>query len=197
MKILAFADVHGNKSAIERLVRKAEDVDLIICAGDISNWQQNLKELFLEFKKSKKLILVIHGNHEEHHNLVNIVKDISFVKVIHKKIYRLGDYVFFGYGGGGFALEDKNLDKMIPDIKKSIKRNDKLIFVTHAPPFNTRLDFLEWVGHVGCNSKRRFIEKLRPELCICGHLHENAKMKDKINETLIINPGADGLILRI
>lgn len=197
MKILVFADTHGNKAAIERLVKKADGVDLIICGGDISNWGVNVEKLLSEFKKLGKLLLIIHGNHEGLDSLIKISKKFDFVRVIHKKLFKLGNYAFFGYGGGGFSLEDKYLDELIPKIKKDLKRNEKLIFITHAPPSDTKLDYLDWVGHVGCNSRRRFIEILKPEICICGHLHENFKKRDKIKDTLLINPGDDGVILRI
>lgn len=197
MKILVFVDTHGNKSAVERLIKKADGVDLVICGGDLSNWGMNLEKLLMEFKKLNKMLLIIHGNHEGIDSLIKASKKFDFVRVIHKKLFKLGNYAFFGYGGGGFSLEDKYLDELIPKIKKDLKKNEKFIFITHAPPADTKLDYLDWTGHVGCNSRRRFIEILKPEICICGHLHENFKKRDKINNTLIINPGDDGVILRI
>ena len=39
MKILAAADLHGNKKYIRNLVKKSKTVDLIIIAGDISSYK--------------------------------------------------------------------------------------------------------------------------------------------------------------
>ena len=78
-------------------------------------------------------------------------------------------------------------------IKDKLK---KWILVTHAPPFNTHLD-LVFDRHVGSKSIRESIEKFNPELNICGHLHENFNIRDKIKSTRIINPGPSGEILKL
>jgi len=109
--------------------------------------------------------------------------------------YKINEYVFFGYGGGGFTLVDKNFEKIIKKFK-TIKKGSKVILITHAPPYDTTLDRLDHMDHLGSKSIKKFIEEVQPVLNICGHLHENAGNIDKIKKTKIINPGT-GAILEV
>ncbi len=189
MKILAFVDTHGNKTAIKRITKLSKKADLIICAGDLTNFGADLNKLLKELNKTNKTLLIIHGNHELPKQFKKTPKNIKF---IHNQLLIINKYAFFGYGGGGFELEDKALEKLIPKIKNKIK-NKILIFVTHQPPYNTKLDLINR-QHTGSKSILKFIKILKPKLNICGHLHENISKKDKINKTFIVNPGYGKLI---
>jgi len=73
------------------------------------------------------------------------------------------------------------------------------IYVTHAPPYNTKLDVLYNGGHAGSRSVRKFIEELSPPLSLHGHIHESHRMtneiEDRIGNTICINPGQTKQIL--
>lgn len=73
-----------------------------------------------------------------------------------------------------------------------------LVLVSHTPPLNTNCDRINGGAHVGSTAVREFIEKTRPVLCLCGHIHE-ARAEDRIGDTLVINPGAlaDGGYVRV
>jgi Icc-related predicted phosphoesterase len=68
------------------------------------------------------------------------------------------------------------------------KGYEHVILVSHNPPLNTRCDALDNGMHVGSAAVRAFIEKARPGLCFCGHIHE-ARAVDRIGPTTILNPG--------
>ncbi|MAG50055.1 hypothetical protein CL621_00245 [archaeon] len=197
MKILAFVDLHGNKLFLNEIIERAkrEKPHLIICAGDLSDWGRNLNSILSKINKIGILTLIIHGNHESEEELTKIIKPLKSIIFLHGSSYKINKYIFFGYGGGGFALEDKKLEKIIKKVK-TIKKRSKIILVTHAPPYNTTLDRLDHMGHLGSKSIRKFIEEVNPVLNICGHLHENTGNVDKIKRTKIINPG-NGAILEV
>jgi Icc-related predicted phosphoesterase len=44
---------------------------------------------------------------------------------------------------------------------------------------------------------RKFVDKIKPILVVCGHLHENFNVTDEIKKTKLINPGKEGKILTI
>ncbi|MAF51144.1 MAG: hypothetical protein CMH64_03560 [Nanoarchaeota archaeon] len=197
MKILAFTDLHDNKKAIKKIIKdaKEENPDILICAGDLSNFGTNFKKLLLEFKKAKTRLLIIPGNHETGDQVKNACKKTKFAISIHKGIYQLGKYLFMGYGEEGFVKEDKEFEHLAKSFKKEIKKDSKVILVTHAPPYKTKLDYLETTkDHHGNNSIRKFINLTKPILSICGHLHENENKIDKIKETIILNPGKGKII---
>lgn len=198
MKILAFTDIHGSFSAfqnIEKLVKK-EDPDLLIDCGDISIFENELEYLVGRIAKLGKPCLIIHGNHEGLLRFEEACKKYKNMIFLHNKIHCIGNYVFFGWGGGGFSLNDRDFDLAAKKHMKNIKKEDKLVLFTHAPPYGTRTD--EMYGeHVGNKSIRRFIEKHKPIIALCGHLHEDNGTRDKIGKTKVINPGPDGKIIVI
>lgn len=198
MKILAFSDTHLHKKCLDLIKENSKKVDFLICAGDISWFSRGLKEVLKDLDTSiDKPIYIIPGNHEEATQLEEICKNFKHVQYVHKKAKRIGDYIFFFWGGGGFAEINKALEFATEKFKEKRNKEDKVIFITHGPPYKTELDFLDWAGHVGCKSQRKFIQEIKPVLHICGHLHENFHKKQLLNKTLIINPGPEGTIIEV
>ncbi len=197
MKLFAFTDTHGNKKIILSLIKKIKisSPDVVICSGDLTNFSIGLQKFLMMFKKTNLPLLIIPGNHETNSDLEKACKKTGFAVNIHKKIYSINNYFFFGFGLGGFAEKNSELEKLIPKIKKAAE-GKILITVTHQPPHKTKLDYLN-SGYSGSKSIRNLIKEVKPKLNICGHLHENENKIDKINSTIIINPGHKGRIIKI
>lgn len=235
MKVLTFVDIHGDMKALKAMEEKAGDADILVCAGDMSVFEQGLDVLLGRLNKLGKTVLMLHGNHEEEGVLKKECEKFKNIVFIHKKTYKKGNIMFVGYGGGGFSLTDdeferfgnriikkikksKNIEgKNIKKIKKSKKSKKKLkkskkekksekdkkekgekhkiILVTHAPPYGTKLDFLN--DYSGNKSIRDFVEKAKPIFVICGHFHEHRGEFDYIGKTEIINPGPYGRIISV
>ncbi len=196
MKLLVFADLHSNLKILEKLVKKIqkEQPDIILCAGDLSSYGKGLPLIVKKLSQLKITTFIIHGNHESEENLNQLCSDnIIF---LHKRTYTIRNYTFFGYGGGGFDPKDPKLESLIPKVKKIAK--EKLIFLTHMPPYNTKLDYLpRYKKRAGSLSSLKFIKETKPILVVCGHLHENFNKHDYIGKTLVINPGPLGQVLEI
>lgn len=193
MKILAFVDVHGNKTALNKIIEKSKNADLLICAGDITNFSQGLNKIINLLSQTNKPLLIIPGNHETASEIKSLKQE--FVIDIHKTLYRIDNYIFFGYGSGGFSLRDIALEKITKEIKHVVK-DKKFILVTHAPPYGTIADTINGQHH-GSVSITKLIYETSPIINICGHLHESANKKSRLNKTLIINPGPYGTIINI
>ena len=200
MKLLAFTDTHGSLLALKRIEQKVrnQNPDLLVCAGDISIFEHGIFGIARRLNKLNKKIIIIHGNHEDDSTFRKLSKLFKNIIFVHKNYHIENDILFLGYGGGGFSIVDKEFEKITIKFKKIIKNNKdkKIILVTHAPPYKTRLDKLIQ-GHSGNKAIRHFIEKNKIDLLICGHLHENFGKEDKINKTKIINPGPFGKIIDI
>jgi len=199
MKILAFSDNHLNEHSIKEIKKKAKKADILICAGDLSWFGSGLKDILKDLNKIKKPLYIIPGNHEEWGgDLRKVCKNYKNITFVHKTWRNIEGFKVFFWGGGGFADRNKELEEKMIKFKNFLKKGDQVIFVTHGPPYNTKLDFLEWAGHVGCKSQRKFDRSIKPILHICGHLHEHMYEKEVLfKKTLIVNPGPEGTILKV
>jgi Icc-related predicted phosphoesterase len=194
MKILLFTDVHADKESLEKILEKSKDCDVMLCCGDISVFGSGLKRTMQTLRKSGKKMFLTHGNHE----MITELKDLCDGKLdifLHKEFVKFEDVTFIAYGGGGFSERDERLDSWIKSLKGKIR--GKTIFFTHAPPYGTKLDKLPYLGYRGSKSVREAIETLEPDLFVSGHFHETFLKKDKIGNTLLINPGPGGTLLEI
>lgn len=198
MKILAFVDMHGSLKALKKVKEQAKKADIIVCAGDISIFSNDLDKLLSEIDKLNKTLLIIHGNHESDEDLTELAKLFKNITNLHKKSFVKGKYLFMGYGGSGFSIVDKDFEKTAMRFEKEIKahKDKKTILVTHAPPYKTKLDNIMGEAY-GNKSIKNFIKKVNLHLVISGHLHENAGKQDRIKNTIIINPGPYGKIISI
>ena len=201
MRILAFTDIHGSKTAFRIIKKKIiyKKPDLLVCAGDISLFEHGFLSIMRKLNKLNRLIIMVHGNHEDEHIFIKYSKLFKNIIFIHKRHFIKDDALFLGYGGGGFSVVDKEFEKIAKTKFKKIiqiNKDKKIILVTHPPPYNTRLDRL-FQGHCGNKSIRKFVEKNHLDLLICGHLHENFGKEDMIAQTKIVNPGPYGKIIDI
>jgi Icc-related predicted phosphoesterase len=199
MKILAFVDLHGNLGALDRIISKAKNCDLLVCAGDLTTFEQNIEYMLYKLDRIKKPILIVPGNHESDSAIRLLGKSFKNTVYLEKTHYENGGYLFVGCSGNGFARKDDDFEEFARKLERTIsnrKESTKLILVVHAPPYRTRLDMI-YKGHNGNASVRKFIEETQPELVVCGHFHENAGKSDMIGKSLVINPGKDGRILEI
>jgi Icc-related predicted phosphoesterase len=76
------------------------------------------------------------------------------------------------------------------DLKKLAALSDpkRTIYVTHTPPFQSRLDRL-WDGEpIGSPAVRDFLAKHGPPLSLHGHVHESPGI-DRRGATISANPG--------
>jgi len=203
MKLLAFVDTHGNMKAIQQIVQKAkkQKVDVLVCAGDVSIFEQNIEKIFKKLNTIKKPILFVPGNHESAERMKKLCKKYKNFVYMNTAFLKLKDYIFLGFEGDGFSMVDPNFREWGKKIKKELttvlkkdKKKYKAILITHAPPYNTTLDNLMG-SKCGNKDIRKFIETTPLYLAISGHIHENAGKTDMIKKTKIVNPGPYGKVI--
>jgi Icc-related predicted phosphoesterase len=194
MRIIAFTDLHGHKKAVEHLAEKIKsyNVELAVCAGDISVFGNYMKDMLAALDKLSVPVLLIHGNHDEEEEIAELVKEHKNIIWLHKEAFEYKNFTFLGFGGGGFSDREPEFPPFA--IKHQKKKN--IVLVTHQPPFATTVDELGDY-YVGNHDFRDFIDKVQPIVAICGHVHENANKHDIIEKTFVINPGPLGRVLEL
>ena len=108
MKLLVFTDIHSDISILERLKKEVKDkkVDLVICTGDFTFFGHGIEIMTKKLSELGADVLLIHGNHEYEDEVEALSKKYRNIHFMHKKVEKIGDFAFIGYGGGGFSVHD-------------------------------------------------------------------------------------------
>jgi hypothetical protein len=189
VRIFAIADPHGNYLKIKGLMEKAGKIDVVLVAGDITNFGPDEKALEL-FELFDVPVLAVPGNCDKP-SILKVIDDSNAIN-LHQKSYTIDDTVFIGSGGSNptpfctpFELQECDLASGIEKMIQTAENNNmKIVLLTHAPPYGI-LDETP-SGHVGCTSFASFIGRV--QLIVCGHIHE-ARGVVKTQSTVVVNPG--------
>jgi Icc-related predicted phosphoesterase len=194
MRILAVTDLHGNFQPIINYLKK-NSVDLIVLAGDITNFGPSElgEDILNELSSFDIPVLAIPGNcdPEQIHGKLESSKAVN----IHGRSVVVKDMGICGFGGSNptpfntpLEFEEVEIYDEVKKAVENIKDHEITLLVTHAPPYGTKTDLLPSGKHAGSKSVRRIIEEYQPSINICGHIHES-RGTDKIGDTHIVNPG--------
>jgi len=176
MKILAIADIHGLQYRLNIVLKNIEKYspELVIICGDITQFGPG--ELAINFlNQIPTETLVITGNIDtpDVEKAIDESKatNISLKKVIKKGISFIG------------------ISEVIQDDFKIIKEkkilDEKIVLISHKPPYGAQ-DKIFIGMHGGSKELRAIIEKFKPYLVLCGHIHEDPGFS-KIGETMVVN----------
>jgi Icc-related predicted phosphoesterase len=91
-----------------------------------------------------------------------------------------------------FLRKRETIEEDLDHLPKPLD-SKRTVYITHSPPFGTRLDLIQGGSSAGSRSIRTFIEKTQPLLALHGHIHESPMLSgayfERIGRTLSINPG--------
>jgi hypothetical protein len=197
LRILVTSDFHGRKEAFQKLseeIRRLE-VDVTVICGDITNFgsAELAKSLLSCITRNNSQVFYVPGNCDLHSLLE---AKIEGAQNIHGGCSKIRDLSFVGVGGSPISplntpiefSENEISDFLINGFSKC-SGTERIILVSHAPPFNTKLDLAFNGKHIGSLSVRGFVEEKKPLAVFCGHVHE-ARGIDRIDGTIILNPGS-------
>lgn len=196
MNLLIFADLHGDESAIKELKEKSKYADLIVSAGDLTFFGNELDQVIKELDSFGKPLLTIAGNHDDKNELQIECDKSENIIYLDNEIYVMKNFIFAGHSGNSFSLEDPDFKNIVKKVTDSKKGKD-IIMVTHQPPYDTELDYIDGFDHVGSKTYKDYINASPPLLWICGHIHETEGKVQNIKNCQIINPGPRGMLLSL
>lgn len=193
MVIIGLTDLHGNGDYIEMIAGELTEADLVVIAGDITNfggWNeaQSLLEHVGQYNSN---ILAVAGNCDKS----GVSECLAERQILlNCNCVEFENTTFVGVGGslpcpGHTPNEcpDGNFAACLEQLEAQIPPGRPVVFVSHQPPAQTAVDL---VGgrHTGSVAIRDFIIRNQPVLAISGHIHE-AIGTDKISATILVNPG--------
>lgn len=194
MKIVSFGDVHMATQNLARMGELLRDTDLIIVSGDLTNFGgvKDARKVLDDIRRACPRVLALPGNLDRRE--VTPFLDTEGVG-FHGKGIMVDGIGIFGCGGSNITpfntpteLTEEEIYQALKSGHAAVRNCRPLIMICHTPPYETRCDRLVGGRAVGSTAARRFIEEIKPELCISGHIHESAAT-DAIGPTKIINAG--------
>lgn len=202
LRILAAGDIHGDTSLAKKLAEKAEkeNVDLVVLCGDITYAEKSTENIIGKFLEKHQKVLLIPGNHESLAT-ADFLAELYGVKNIHGYAVKYKDVGIFGCGGstnvGPFQeVTEKEAYDLLKKSFDKIKYLKKKIMVTHLHPSETKMEkFTKFFE--GSKGVRRAVEKLKPDILLCSHVHEAEGIEEKIGNTRVINVGKKGKIIEL
>lgn len=197
MRILAFSDIHGSYKKVDEILSRESSFDALIIAGDLTTVgsAKEAGSAIRQFQKRGKQLFVVAGNMD----VPELETTFSNLGVsINARGVLQGDVGLFGVSASPFTpmhtpyeISEEEIMKRAEAGWKDIASARWKIFVSHAPPRDTKVDKIMLGKHVGSTAVREFVEKRQPDLLVCGHIHEAHGM-DTIGKTTIVNCGPAG-----
>ena len=197
MRLLVFSDIHGKKSALERLMDI--DADYYFAAGDLATWGRGLEQLAPVLQKRAERMYVIPGNHESEADIARLCEQCGFHN-FHGQTIQLAGYTVAGLGYSNptpFDTPGEYTEQELAARLEKFSGLDPLILICHAPPKDTKLDRAGEGQHFGSTAVRDFIDRHQPAYFYCGHIHEAAGREDTIGRTVGWNVGIEGKVLEL
>jgi Icc-related predicted phosphoesterase len=194
MKVLVFTDIHGNTEQFQFITSEIESAELIILAGDITNFgrQRELHQILRILMPYRIKIIAVHGNCD----YPEVLQELQANRIsMHGAVSTIDGIQFLGLGGSvpcpghtPSEYSEDNLESILENAQIHLDQDSDFILVSHQPPLDTVTDTIYSGQHVGSRAVRTFIEKYQPVACFTGHIHEGIGI-DRLGRTQIINPG--------
>jgi len=200
MKILAAGDIHGDTRLAEKLARKAQDnkVDLVILCGDLTQFDSSATNIIGPFKKRKQKVVFVPGNHDSQPTADFLTEMYKAVN-LHSYSIKYKDIGLFGCGFANIGLSQLPEDEIFDILKKGnkyVKNAKKKIMVTHVHPDGSLMGKLTHFIP-GSQGVKKAIDRLKPDILLCSHVHEAEGVEEKIGKTKVINVGREGKIIKL
>ena len=193
MRALAFSDLHRDLDQARRLVERARDVDVVLCAGDLASVHRGLEETVAVLAAIETPTILVPGNNETDEELRAACDGWTSATVLHGEGVELDGVHVFGLGGGVPVTPwDWSFDLTEDEAASSLEScPEGAVLVVHSPP----------KGHVdndlGSTAVLSSIEAKRPELAVCGHVHECWGRESRIVSTRVMNLGPAGVVVEL
>ena len=168
-----------------------QDDDVVILAGDYS-WAMKLDEVVPDFdflKNLKGIKILIRGNHDYWWSSVSRVREKlpSNTYALQNDAIKIGEYIFCGnrcwqIPEGKYDTEENQklynrelvrLELSMKSAKKLQTNNEKIIYITHYPPFNNKIEPSLYT---------KVLEEYGVSYVVFGHLHGYVNPKMLYNE---------------
>lgn len=193
---------YGKLEELERMSDKEKR------AYSLEFQRKSLEKMISEFRKHFENFLMILGNDDSEH----LLKYIPNENNLNERIVKIEGIEFLGFPyipktpfNTSFEIEEeREIERKLEKLISELKNPENSVWITHAPPYKSGLDVCKKINdnlelmiengmpllhYAGSEGLRRMIEKYKPRVVCCGHIHESPGIRH-IGETICVNPGS-------
>ena len=200
MRLLAFSDLHCDRTAAAHLADLAREVDVVVGAGDFAIQHRGLDDTIRALASITVPAVLVPGNGEYTEALEGACRaHWPSATVLHGTGTSVGGHSFFGLGGGvpitpfgdwSFDLSEDQARVLLEDCP------DHAVLVTHSPPRDA-CDLDAGGTPLGSLAIREAVVRRKPRLVICGHVHASWTRRARIGDSMVVNAGPQGVLLTV
>jgi Icc-related predicted phosphoesterase len=214
MRALCFSDLHKTVSAAERLAERAvaEDVDVMLSAGDLAIDFVHAPDLSLALASARKPVLCVPGNHD---GVATYEKSLEAggLTDIDGRVVEVAGITFIGWGyrwaapapaAPGWRDPPPSHPGLSPDpqllgIRALLSGTDprRTVMLSHLPPWGVRVARTKDDDDLGDKALRKWVSEFQPAAVVCGHVHLPGPMTSRVGSTLVVNAGREGWVLQL
>ena len=191
---IAFGDIHGHTKPLDRIPELAGAAGVII-TGDLTYLGG-----VTEARRVTQAVQAVNGRILAQIGNMDLAPVEAWLEGqgmgLHRKAVELAPGLgIMGIGwstptpfGTPSETPDETLAEWLAETYEKARKFSHLILASHTPPFGGQGDVVGNGAHVGSQAVREFILRVKPELCLTGHIHE-ARSVERMGETVVVNPG--------
>jgi len=189
MRVLAFSDLHHSAKQAREVVAAAGEADLVIGAGDFCNMRQDLAGAIGLLDGITAPMVLVPGNAESVEELRDTAPEGAHV--LHGDGAEIGGVKVFGLGYGVpvTPFGSWSCDLSEDDAAEMLAACDTAdILVVHSPPKGV-VDQTSTGLSIGSGAILAAVERVQPDLVLCGHVHESWGQEGTIGRARVVNLG--------
>ena len=198
MRLLAFSDLHTDLGQARRLAERSAKADLVLGVGDFASVHSGLAETIEALRAIEAATVLVPGNNETEEALREACAGWEQAVVLHGQGAEIDGVAFYGLGAGipvtpwdwSFDLTEEAAAELLEACPEGC------VLAVHSPP-RGHVDVSGAGRHLGSEAVLEAIERKRPRLAVCGHIHESWGMESRIGPTPVINLGPEGTMLEV
>jgi len=193
MRLLCITDIHSEVGRFEKILANEPPADLLIIGGDFTNFGKppEVDHILNLAQAHTPQVLAVAGNCDSPEiDQLLLERGVS----LHTRGVRINNIGFFGlsamplWRGDMYEFPEDELDRFLAASYAQVAGSPQYIMVPHCPPRHSEVDRNASGVNVGSIAIRQWMDKVKPILVICGHIHE-ARGQAKIGETIVVNCG--------
>ena len=193
MRLLCLADLHDVPSALQRILAAAGPVDLVLLAGDLTNFgsPDDAERLIRQAETTKAKVLAVAGNCDSaaiDRRLVELGVSLAGRGLIHAGVGLHGLSAMPPWRGDMYEMTEDELAGALRAGHAQIDGAVRHVVLAHVPPRDGSLDCISLARHVGSTALRSFVDTAHPDLVVCGHVHESRGV-ELLDRTTVVNCG--------